>query len=117
MGVPERILFDSFTAGYEPLLGGWDYGYSRDDSGYVWVSLSVKNSIGNFPIDNVHVCTLPEGFRPIVTIPAVAYSLSSTRNVDILVAIQMDGKIMFYISSSEQQRSAYGFTVTFRAAE
>lgn len=116
-GTPTRLLLDTFESGYSPLLGGWDYGYSKDEMGNVWLSLAVKADSGNFPASEVHVCTLPEGYRPVVTIPVVAQALQGVRDVSILVAIQLDGKVMFYIPSETQARPAYGFTVMFRAAQ
>lgn len=116
-GTPTRLLLDTFESGYSPLLGGWDYGYSKDEMGNVWLSLAVKADSGNFPASTVHVCTLPEGYRPVVTIPVVAQALQGVRDVSILVAIQLDGQILFYIPSSEEARPAYGFTAMFRAAQ
>lgn len=116
-GTPTRLLLDTFESGYSPLLSGWDYGYSKDEMGNVWLSLTVKADSGNFPASTVHVCTLPEGYRPVVTIPVVAQAIQGARDVSILVAIQMDGKIMFYIPSSAEARPSYGFTVMFRAAQ
>lgn len=116
-GTPTRLLLDTFESGYSPLLSGWDYGYSKDEMGNVWLSLAAKADSGNFPVSTVHVCTLPEGYRPVVTIPVAAQALQGGRNVSILVAIQLDGKVMFYIDSEAQARPSYGFTVMFRAAQ
>ena len=105
-GTPTRLLLNTFESGYSPLLGGWDYGYSKDEMGNVWLSLAVKADSGNFPASTVHVCTLPEGYRPVVTIPVVAQAIQGALNVSILVAIQMDGQIIFYIPSSAEARPA-----------
>ena len=115
-GTPTRLLLNTFESGYSPLLGGWDYGYSKDEMGNVWLSQAVKADSGNFPADTVHDCTLPEGYMSVVTIPVAAQALQGVRDVSILVAIQLDGKVMFYIQSEAQARPAYGFTVMFRAA-